>query len=154
MEIKVPPITGTFPKKPVRLILAIDPGDVHVGWAMGLQINPGEWGIKAGEWTRSESVKEVERFGKDLDELVMETFVLYPGKAAQQAFSPMLTSELIGKLKLTAEANDVPVHMQPAMIKKPTARQLAARGVKRVAIGNHARDAELHLYYRLLRNYS
>lgn len=136
------------------LILAIDPGDVHVGWACGLRVKDTQWGVKAGEWTRSEAIAEVTRFGKDLDELIIEKFVLYPGKAAQQSYSPMLTSELIGKLKLVAELNNVTVTMQGADIKVPTKSQLKARGIPLVGKGNHAKDAEAHLYYRLLKEYS
>jgi 2-methylisocitrate lyase-like PEP mutase family enzyme len=138
---------------PVDSILAIDPGDEHVGWALGVRGLGDVWGVKAGQWGRPEAVRAVRDalHLHHVDELVIEKFVLYPDRAAQQAFSPMLTSELIGKLKFLAELNDVPVEMQGAMIKKPTAAQLAARGIKRVGVGSHARDAELHLYYRLLR---
>lgn len=139
-------------------VLAIDPGDEHVGWALGLRIVGTEWAVKAGTWARSDAVSNVSKLiwtdpAAAVDELVLEKFQLYPGTAPKLAYSPMQTSELIGKLTLIAELPDVPVPvvMQSAMIKKPIARQLAARKIKRVGVGSHARDAELHLYYRILR---
>lgn len=141
-------------------MLAVDPGDEHVGWALGVRIMGQQWGVLAGEWDRASTVGNVREWlwseDKELrvDELVIEKFQLYPGMAAKLAYSPMATAELIGKLMLIADLqNGVEVVMQSAMIKKPTAAQLAARKIKRVGKGSHARDAELHLYYRILRTH-
>lgn len=134
--------------------LAIDPGGVHVGWALSIPgADPGYW---AGEWTVTEAIARVREFcqgngGTDEEarELVIEEYRLYPG--VKQEWSSMETSQLIGKLKLIAEDAGIPWLEQGANIKKPTQRQLRARGIKLVGRGTHARDAELHLWYRKLR---
>lgn len=130
--------------------LAIDPGDKHVGWAFQ---DPNEV-VTAGEWTISEAPSRVReilwRWSNHARELVIEEFLLYPDK--NQSWSPMLTSQLIGALKLIAHDEGVPVLEQGASIKKPTRRQLKARGIKQVEGSVHASDAQLHLWYRILRN--
>lgn len=146
--------------------LAIDPGDVHVGWALGFgahqDLGPGPI---VGEWTPDESLAQVSRhleawcYSNRPGELIIEEFVLYPGRAAQQAGSSFKTSQLIGALKYVAQGwrekgAQLDVVMQGANIKKPTRRQLKARGIKQNAVGEgiHASDAELHYYYRVLRS--
>lgn len=130
--------------------LAIDPGDKHVGWAR--EFSNGS--VEAGEWTAEETYDKVGRIFTSItscpDELIIEEFVLYAHKSGSQAWSPMLTSEMIGGLKLLARQHGVPVFEQGASIKKPTRSQLPARGITQVGPGVHARDAELHLYYRIL----
>src|SRR4051812_14680119 len=109
--------------------LAIDPGDVHVGWASRAQ------GITlAGEWTVVECLRKVRECIEWADreellmELVIEEYVLYPN--VNQSWSKMQTSQLIGALKLMAYESGVPVVEQGAYIKKPTRAQLKARGIK------------------------
>lgn len=132
--------------------LAIDPGDVHVGWAYDM--TDGRDLPTTGEWRPTEAVdRVVDMMTKNLvDELVIEEFVLYPEQALNQVWSPMLTPQLIGGLKVVAYFFHIPVVEQGANIKKPTERQLSARKIKRVGKGSHARDAELHLHYRRLRS--
>ena len=140
----------------ITVRLAIDPGDVHVGWCYG---RPGREPT-CGEWTPKETLEEVRttlaawQRGGEAGELVIEEFVLYPGKAKHQAGSDFRTSQLIGALKLVADDHGVPVVMQSATIKKPTRRQMKARGIESKAVGEgiHASDAELHYYYRTLRD--
>lgn len=136
--------------------LAIDPGDKHVGWA---EIRCLDDDVAVGEWTPNETIDGVRRrldwareHGFEF-ELVIEEFVLYPGRAKEQAGSSFQTSQLIGALKLIARDYDVQVIMQGAHIKKPIRRQLKRRGIKRKAVGKgiHASDAEEHLYHRHLR---
>lgn len=129
--------------------LAIDPGDKHVGWAYR-----GPDGIDAGEWTPRETVDRVVFMmtRNAIDELVVEEFILYADQAQKQAWSKLQTSQLIGGLKVVAAWFRVPVVEQGAYIKKPTRRQMAARGLKHTDGGSiHTKDAELHLYYRILR---
>lgn len=138
--------------KDVVQILAIDPGDVHVGWAHGV-IMAGKWYVKSGEWTPEETVARVQaKLGNGIDELVVEKFVLYADKAAAQTWSAMKTPELIGKLKLLAELSEVEVVEQGAYIKKPVKAQMKARGIETSGgKGGHANDAILHLWYRILK---
>lgn len=136
--------------------LAIDPGDIHVGWA---EIRCLDGDVAVGEWTPNETTDSLRRrfdWAREHGygfELIIEEFVLYPNQAKSQAGSSFQTSQLIGALKLIAHDYDVPVIMQGAHIKKPTRRQLKARGIKRKAVGAgiHASDAEEHLYHRHLR---
>lgn len=87
----------------------------------------------------------------EVDELIIEEFVLYDRDIGKQAWSKLQTSQLIGALKLIAWMFRIPVIEQGANVKKPTRRQLQARGIKQVGKVIHERDAELHLYYRVLR---
>lgn len=128
--------------------LAIDPGDIHVGIALEYE---GE--IKTGECSPvgvCEGVVNMMTLGR-IDELVIEEWVLYPEERTNQTWKPMLTSQLIGALKYIAHMFRVPVVMQSAAIKKPTRKQLRGRGVEQYGETIHARDAELHLWYRKLR---
>jgi hypothetical protein len=91
-----------------------------------------------------------------IDELIIEEFVLYDREYANQTWSPMKTSQLIGQLKFAARgprgSHGIEVVEQGAYIKKAIRRQLVARGIRQTGEGSHARDAELHLWYRVLRS--
>lgn len=130
-------------------VLAIDPGDEHTGWALWSE---GE-GVSAGEVDSGRAVEWVQEKlqGVGVDVVVIEKYVLYPGKAGVQSWQPMLTSELIGGLKVIAEEKGARVEEQGAFIKVPMRKQLRARGIKLKGIGGHARDAELHLYHYLIK---
>lgn len=129
--------------------LAIDPGDVHVGWAYD-----DEHYVTAGEWTPAETPDRVVEMltRNQVDEIIIEEWVLYDWEAQKQAWSDFKSSQLIGALKVIGHWFRIPVVMQGADKKKPTRRQLQARGIKQVGHVIHARDAELHLYYRKLRS--
>lgn len=128
--------------------LAIDPGDLHVGYAYD-----GYDSVIADEWTPKECIENVVQMltRNEIDELILEEFVLYEWDAQKQSWSDFKTSQLNGALKVIAGWFMIPVVMQGADKKKPTRRQLQARGIKQVGSSIHARDAELHLYYRRLR---
>lgn len=144
----------------VRFIIGIDPGDKHVGfatWAGNSVDKPGGGIRRAYELDASEALEHVELL---LDEwitdgiepvIVVEEFVLYAWEAQSQSGSNMLTSQMIGAIKWMGERRNVTVVEQKATIKKPTRSQLKARGIKQLGKGTHARDAELHLLYYLLR---
>lgn len=127
--------------------LAIDPGDVHVGYAFDYE---GE--IMTGECSPAAACDGVITLmtRNAIDELVIEEWVLYPEERTNQTWKPMLTSQLIGALKHIAHMFRVPVVEQGAAIKKPTRKQLPARGIEQQGQTIHARDAELHLWYRKL----
>lgn len=136
----------------VRAVLAIDPGGKHVGWA--------EWWKDEGrvrplEYDADDALPAVEEWLETTSwiyrVLVVEEFRLYPGQAGAQSWSEMETSEMVGALKWAARKSECPVVMQGANVKKPTARQLRARGIERGGSGPHARDAELHLLHYLLK---
>src|SRR3954471_9748181 len=129
--------------------LAIDPGDVHVGWARVLDSGL----IRSGEWSPTQATNEVTHLmTKNLvDELILEEFVLYPKEYQNQVWSDFKTPQLNGALKLIAHWFRIPVVMQGASIKTSTRNQLRARGIRLIGPSIHARDAELHLYHRILR---
>lgn len=130
--------------------LAIDPGDVHVGYA---HMNSDETIVVTGEWTPAEACQAVITMMTQnlVDELIVEEFILYDRDIGKQAWSKLQTSQLIGAFKLIAWMFRIPLIEQGAWIKKPTRKQLQARGIKQVGMVIHERDAELHLYYRVLR---
>lgn len=144
------PVGGKWPD----LIVAVDPGDKHVGIATWHECEPELW--TAHEINANQAVNHIKRLlngcGCNIKILVVESFVLYPDKAGAQAYSPMLTSEMIGALKHVAKEIDTEVVEQGAFIKEPTRKQLKARGIKQLGVGTHARDAELHLIHYLLKN--
>ena len=109
--------------------------------------------VRSGEWRPGQAVNEVIALmtQNKVDELVVEEFVLYPEEYQQQIWSDMKTSQLIGVLKHIAYMFRIPIEMQGASIKTSTRRQLRARGIKLRGPTEHARDAELHLWYRTLR---
>lgn len=142
-------------------VVAIDPGDVHVGVA---EFAGGQC-VRAFEMAPDDvpayvrGALEVMGGAPAPGALVIEEFRLYPWKAQQQAFSQMLTAELIGQIRLVwrwwGDPLGVQLVLQPASIKKPTKAILAAKKVvseaKRSRAGGHAADAELHGYHYLMR---
>lgn len=136
-----------MPKKRI----AIDPGDIHVGWAKHAP-NPA-WVVTTGEWTPAECCDRLVELltRNEIEEVVIEEFVLYQQEYANQAWSPMKTSQLIGAIKLVCRWFQIPWVEQGAYVKKPTRAQLRGRGIEQVGKEIHERDAELHLYNRILR---
>jgi hypothetical protein len=129
------------------VIIAIDPGAAHVGWAVfekGLCMRAVEY-TPDGAAFLLESILALET----VETVVIEEFRLYSWKAQDQAFREMLTSECIGALKWICKKAEVPVVMQPASIQKPTAARLKAAGIKLTSRGQgpHAKSAELHGWY-------
>lgn len=152
-------------------LVAIDPGDVHVGWAEFCEEHNGEVVcFNAEEITPDECADRVARrlFRGEIRYLVVERFTLYADKALAQVGSEMQTSELIGVLKYLVRVNnegaakegeDDPwsktrctMYIQGADIKKPIRAQMEARGIERTTpVGSHHGDAEEHGWYRILR---
>lgn len=131
--------------------LAIDPGDIHVGWCFH-HPTPA-WVVETGEWTPTETCDQLVRLltRDEVDEIIVEEFVLYEKDIGKQAWSKLQTSQLIGAIKLIAYWFRIPIIEQGAYIKKPTRAQLRGRGITQVGRNIHEKDAELHLYYRRLR---
>lgn len=134
-------------------VVAWDPGDEHVGlsgWLRGGEVYAREIHHTEAVGTFYGMVREAARSGVVLV-MVWEEYVLYPWAAVEQSWSPMLTAQMIGAFRFICESNGVQYAEQGANIKKPIAGQLRGRGIQRVGQGTHARDAELHLYYYLLK---
>lgn len=130
--------------------VAIDPGEIHCGVALFL----GTTCYDCYEVKPTQLVENVEMwlYGvPTVDELIVESFHLYPGKAHEQSFSQMFTCEVIGVLRWLAWRGGVPFITQPASIKKPTSAILRAKGIrlKSIGKGQHVTDAEWHGWYRI-----
>lgn len=128
--------------------LAIDPGDKHVGWVYG-----DDHITDSGEWSPGECIaKLVIMLTRDMvEEIIVEEWILYEADAKKQSWSKMLSSQLIGGIKVVAHFFRIPVVEQGAYIKKPTRAQMRGRGIKSVGGVIHTKDAELHWWYRKLR---
>jgi hypothetical protein len=136
-------------------IVAVDPGDSHVGVAQGLQsglrcycayeTTPDEFAHQLQGWLRAEAI----------DVVVVEEFKLYPWHSGSQHWSEMETPQLIGIIKwlCQTERAGAKLVMQPASIQKPTKAILRAKKIelKSKGVGPHALSAELHLMHFLLR---
>ncbi len=135
--------------------IAVDPGDVHTGWAM---IQQGESAATVWEGRGDRTAEDLDgiltrlkRLGRKVT-VILEAFVLYADKAKDQVGSPMLTSQNIGAAKEVCRKHDIGWVEQGAGIKKVIRAQLRGRGVKRAKTKSvHAKDAELHLYNYLVK---
>lgn len=147
-----------------RMILAVDPGDVHVGvawldreekgWAVVFvtEMTPEEYRQYLGPALASGLFKY----------FVLESFSLYGDKAKEQTGSEMLTSQTIGMSKYVHwmvngfgvqedGALQEPIHlqMQQPAVKEPAFQILKRKKyvftADRLKIpGQHVRDAEVH----------
>jgi len=126
-------------------MLAIDPGDVHVGvscWANR------RWQY-AEELTQAQLWEVITGWRPTL--IVLERFHLYPWMAKTQSFSTMPTSQLIGAIKRTAEVNGIHLVEQQTQVlnltrKTPYYKNHIAEHGK--PWSEHAESALLHgLYY-------
>lgn len=141
-------------------ILAVDPGEAHIGFAY-FEDDAKDWHLVTSweETDRWEAIDTIRRYitEEDLDFLVVEEFRLYPGRTQAQSWKKMETSEMIGAIKwIVREAQRhgfiVSLVEQGANIKKPTRGVLKGRGIKRMeGTGNHAADAQLHGWHWILR---
>jgi hypothetical protein len=138
------------------LILAVDPGDEHVGVAW-FDKQGDAWGcVYVEEMTPIEFQAYI---GPALNSgmfryFVLESFSLYGDKAMEQTGSEMLTSQMIGMAKYAyylAERTGVLIDlvMQQPSAKKPVFAILARKKYQFTADrlkvpGQHVRDAEVH----------
>lgn len=125
-------------------VLSLDPGEVHCGMVVGVGPNVVEGkDMGPGElFAYMRKMFDAEAF----DQVVCESFQLYEDKMAQQVGSKMLTCEHIGVIKYLCAWYGVPLKMQPAMIKKATARICKAKGIKPIKGNRHVKDAFLHFW--------
>lgn len=109
-------------------VLAIDPGETHVGLAVGCRYfveGPGEdpqgmdaWTLKAPGWrvydvaelTPPEFVRWFRRSIQHFDIVTCEKFTLYRDKVKEQIGSEMPTSKLIGWIEFTLQLWNEMVH--------------------------------------------
>lgn len=149
-------------------LIAIDPGDVHVGWAE-FRHDQGKWScVNAHEdYTPAQAADRLAvLIGRgDVRYVVLERFQLYADKAMAQVGSEMATAEMIGVVKALVRWNnedasvrspwangEVELLVQGAAIKKATRAQMKARQIPRLTnVGTHAGDAEEHGWCAIMR---
>lgn len=138
----------------MKVVLAIDPGEVHVGVAWFSDHDYYAEEHSAAEIRPAELIRTLEQ--EVLDTVICEEFRLYPWKMKEQGFSQFKTIELIGVIKHICTKRHIDLIEQPANIKKPTDGILTTLSKNAVfpshRHGGHARDAELHGWY-YFRNY-
>jgi hypothetical protein len=149
-HIHKPDVRRTPESKQPKSVIAVDPGDAHVGMAIwsktrGIQL------LRASEFDADKWLSLFAKLVENVDIVVIEEFRLYPGKAKSQAWSPMATAEMIGAMKWIAHEAGKPVILQGADIKNPTRRQCKARGLTWKHKSVHASDAILHLQHYIIR---
>ena len=158
-----------------RRLLAVDPGEVHVGVAVFVETSDG-WRCTATVelnpfgWVRLYDAILASALRPHY--LVIEDFRLYGHLAMTQVGSSMATSQLIGWTSYAtllfndsladrllfndslAEDQPTAVVLQGAQIKKPTQAVLRAHRIRSTAkaarAGGHAFDAELHGWFYIL----
>ncbi len=136
--------------------VSIDPGNSHVGFA--------RWAGNQCQEAYETTPRDVENAlislcsgpGHPIELVVLESFTLYAHLARVQAGKPMLTSELIGAIKLIARLKSVPVLEQTAAVGKRVYslepyRSAPQRWWPSYGHGEHAKDAVAHGFSYLLR---
>ena len=141
-------------RRDARLV-AIDPGDAHVGVAefANTEGGPTDWScVWVKEMYPAEFVDWFEKARSRYDEVIYEVFRLYPDKAMAQTGSEMLTAQLIGVIKYLARD----AVGQPASWQQTALGVLRADGVQSRAklerAGDHCLSAELHGWAYLIQN--
>lgn len=145
-------------------IIAIDPGDPHVGMASFKRTKSGQWVCHgADESTPYQGVAHLVKCLPYLSAVVVEEWQLYPDMVKTLTGSKCETARTIGMLQwVVHEYNPpgnpdlVPLVFQPAQIQNPTKGLLRSVGIKSTAkrrgAGPHALSAELHGWHFLIRN--
>lgn len=159
-------VPETTPENYTRMV-AIDPGDAHVGLAEFERKRGGVWYcVWAGEMTPEAFLPwlaEGLRQGR-WRHVVVESWKLFPESAKFYVGSDMPTSRLIGSISALAAFlpptsdwldEPVPVVFQDPQIKVPTRSVLKRRKLRAIAkvlkvAGDHASDAELHGFKYLI----
>jgi len=148
-------------------LVAVDPGDVHVGVALFGRDALGWECVGAMEMTPEgfEDWLAEELIRATVDILVVEEWKLFPDHG-EQVGSDMPTSQLIGAIKFMWRscksiakrwpAPDVELVMQSPQIKIPTRAVLKNRKMTSMAKFlkiplDHAADAELHGYHYIIK---
>lgn len=124
----------------------LKPGQAHAAdQLMPLSLEPD----KALDWVAAWALR-----GKEVGatpHFIIEEYRIFPDKAMAHAGKTIPTAENIGAFKYLARRLRCRVTEQPASIKRTTAAMLRSRGVPLTGTTRHAKDAELHMWYPILR---
>lgn len=134
--------------------VSLDPGDVHVGWAVFADDNHGEFHCTlAEEITPDELFRRARETGwlQQATHVVIEEFRPYPTTIKALIGSDLPTARMIGAMEYACHTWGVQLIKQPAHVKKATEELLKHKHIELVSRGHggHAKDAELQGYYRL-----
>ncbi len=128
-------------------LIAIDPGDKHVGMARAIVDQDGTltltWWVTdppSAIW-----LMEVEPYSV----AVIESFELYPWLMHKQGYSELKTSQLIGVLTYLANKRGIRIVMQKASIKQRGFRVLRQHGLVVKHKAQHPKDAAAHAAYAI-----
>lgn len=150
-------------------VLAVDPGDKHVGMAMGLAFardtavrDDLASTLEIGHIDGLNTIDTVVNAGW-VDRLVIEGWRVYPDKAQELVGSECLTAQFIGAVRhivrkynrWSQQVEDrvaVELVEQSASVQQVARRNLQRLGVARVSLPSepHALSAELHWHYNVL----
>lgn len=150
-----------FHKNKPDVLLAIDPGGIHVGMAM-LRRDPAAklgWNCTRAWEERPDTAANLvanHTANQTIDLLVVEEWRLYAQNARQKIGNDFPTSQLIGVFKYLCRINGTPICMQPAQMRLAARAAVKRQGVAFRAnkdhTGGHSMDAELHAWTYVLRH--
>lgn len=124
------------------MIISIDPGDSHVGFAVWEHGELIRW-VKLSPQATISELESVQ--GLDiLSTVVVESYRLYPWLAHQQGYSALKTPQLIGVIKYLAWKSGADVVEQNATIKAKAFAGMAMAGFTMPRTNQHVRDAIAH----------
>lgn len=143
------------------MLVAVDPGEVHVGVAVFVKLDTDVWvQHKAFETTPYKFIywfiNRVTRY--NITNVVVEDFVLQPNTAGTQAGSRFVTVQLIGQIslvcRLLAWLRNIRLDKQMNKIKRPTYSVIRHRCIELLSVlgkvgADHASDAEVHGFYNI-----
>jgi len=134
---------------PPQVLLAIDPGET-TGYAVfteGKYVADGEITIKL------DNLKQIWNLIHKLkpDVVVCEDYIVYGSKVKMHAWNRLVTPQIIGVIRYTCEAKQVPLYMQMASTAKGFCNDNKLKEWSFWSKGNiHAKDAIKHACYFLL----
>ncbi len=89
---------------------------------------------------------------EQVDTCVVEDYLLYPNKAAQQYYSDLITPRVIGRIEAWAELFDTKVVKQGASIKETGYKWIGHKKPSKADPTNHQKDAHVHFIYWGVKN--
>lgn len=124
-------------------LIAVDPGEKHVGIARFSQLNGEPYSLNEAFTTAPQRAIDLlwllmERGA--FQHVVVEEWRVYPGHSV---WSTCETAEVIGALRHKARWCNIPFYTLPARVKKPAAGWCRVNQIKSKGDTVHAKDAEL-----------
>lgn len=126
-------------------LVAVDPGEEHVGIALFDMELPDEWWVQTALTLAPDAA--IDRLWdmmlqRQIRHLVVEEWRVHPGNSGA-AWSTCKTAEVIGALRYRARSLDTPFDTIPPRVKKPMGGWVRRTNTPLIGDTVHARDAEL-----------